>query len=154
MGTITSLNGVPCGDINAVNNLLAGAGGDILKWDDNTFCPVPTATPTPTPTPTPSPTPGGPTPTPTPTPVCDPGCCFVELCYSDRDCSAACQCNDVRAVYLHQPCQDDPCELAYADGIFEDPGCSTPATEGYYSLGPDCWYWNATDLTLTYQGPC
>jgi hypothetical protein len=57
-------------------------------------------------------------------------------------------------VYLHQPCQDDPCELAYADGIFEDPGCSTPATEGYYSSGTDCWYWNATDLTLTYQGPC
>jgi hypothetical protein len=105
---------------------------------------------TPTPTPTPSPTP---TPTPTPTP-CPPGCCFVELCYSDKDCAAVCVCLDLRPVYLHQPCQDDPCELAYADGIFEDPGCSTPATEGYYSSGTDCWYWNATDLTLTYQGPC
>ena len=47
MGNITKLNDVLCGNINAVNNLLAGAGGDIKFWDDNPFCPTPTPTPTP-----------------------------------------------------------------------------------------------------------
>jgi hypothetical protein len=155
MGTITSLNGVPCGDINAVNNLLAGAGGDILKWDDNTFCPVPTATPTPTPTPTPSPTPGGPTPTPEPTPTpCPPYCCYSEICYSERECSEACQCNDVRGLYLHITCSDFDCNLAFADGIYNDELCTDPADRGYYSNGADCWYWDSSNLTLTYQGPC
>ena len=146
MGTITKLNDVLCANISKVDGI---EKANMLKWDDNTFCPA-GPTPTPTPTPTPSPTP---TPTPTPTP-CPPDCCFVELCYSDRDCSAACLCDFTIPVYLHITCIDDTCTLDNADGIFEDPGCSTPAVEGYYSSGTDCWYWKATDLTLTYQGPC
>jgi hypothetical protein len=211
MGTINTLNGVECGIINAVNNLLAGAGGDILKWDDNTFCPVPTATPTPTPTPTPgvncvdgettnggfysfydccgvyfegsgelpfvacydanklntgisfgdpcsyscvTPTPTiTPTMTPTPTPVpCDRGCCFVELCFAREDCSKACTCNDVIGVYLNQPCNQDPCELAYADGIYKNDGCTDPAEEGYYSDNTNCYLWQSGILTI--QGTC
>jgi hypothetical protein len=140
MANISAVNGIACVDIGSIDGI---AKVDISLFDGIPFCADVSPTPTPTITPT-----------PTPTPVCDPGCCFVELCYSDADCKRACGCDDVRGVYLHQPCQDDPCELAYADGIFEDPGCSTPATEGYYSSGTDCWYWNATDLTLTYQGPC
>jgi len=148
MGTITVLNGVACGDINAVNNLLAGAGGDILKWDDNTFCPVPTATPTPTPTPTPSPTPGGPTPTPTPT--CSPQCCVKDLCYDRDSCRNACSCNDIRTVYLKIPCQDDPCELSFATGIFDDDFCTTPAQNGYYAdpIAGECYLWDNPSLTF------
>ncbi len=149
MGIITVLNGVACGDINAVNNLLAGAGGDILKWDDNTFCPVPTATPTPTPTPTPSPTPGGPTPTPTPT--CAPQCCPASVCYDRDSCRNSCSCNDIRTVYLKTPCEDDPCVLDYATGIFDDDTCTTAAQSGYYSQ-TGCYFWNGT--TLVYQGSC
>lgn len=150
MGTITSLNGVACGSINAVNNLLAGAGGDILKWDDNTFCPV--VTPTPTPTPTPSPTPGGPTPTPTPT--CAPQCCFIQLCYDRDDCRNACECNDIRGVYLKIPCENDPCELSYATGIYDDDLCTSVAASGYYAdpNTGECYFWNTT--TLVYNGRC
>jgi hypothetical protein len=152
MGTINTLNGVECGIINAVNNLLAGAGGDILKWDDNTFCPVPTATPTPTPTPTPSPTPGGPTPTPEPT-QCPRGCCYVELCYADSSCSESCLCNRLAPVYLGINCETDDCILVNAYGIFDDDRCGTPAVEGYYSDGTDCYYWDGSG-NLNFTGPC
>ena len=152
MGTINTLNGVECGIINAVNNLLAGAGGDILKWDDNTFCPVPTATPTPTPTPTPSPTPGGSTPTPTPT-QCPRGCCLVELCYSDGSCPEACSCLVVVPVYLGINCETDPCILANAYGIFDDERCGTYAAARFYSDGTDCYYWDGSG-NLNFNVPC
>jgi len=148
MGTITSLNGVACGDINAVNNLLAGAGGDILKWDDNTFCPVVSPTPTPTNTPTPQPTP-----TPTPTPVCTPECCAALLCYGKRDCGDACQCLEQSNVFLHLPCGGD-CVLSNADGIFEDSECETPAPEGYYvDANNECWYWDGSS-SLSFNSNC
>jgi hypothetical protein len=99
---------------------------------------------------TPTPTP---TITPTPTPVpCERGCCFVELCYSERDCTDACQCNDLRGVYLSQPCYLDPCELAYADGIYKNDGCTDPAEEGYYSDNTNCYLWQSGILTI--QGTC
>jgi hypothetical protein len=131
---------VACYDANKLNTGISF--GDPCSYSCVT--PTPTITPTMTPTPTSTPT----------SVPCDRGCCFVELCYSERDCSDACVCNDVRGVYLSQPCQTDPCELAYADGIYKNDGCTDPAGEGYYSSGTDCWYWDATNLTLTYQGPC
>lgn len=157
MGTVTKLNDVLCANISKVDDILKA---NASKWDDNTFCPsspTPTPTVTVTPTPTPTQSPAGVTPTPTPTITpspapCDPGCCFVELCYSDRDCAGACQCTEVLPVYLHQPCQNDPCELAYADGIFEEGGCTAPAVAGYYSSGVDCYYWDGS--ALSYQGSC
>jgi hypothetical protein len=123
-----------CFDANRPNSGISNDGS----------CTQSCVTPTPTPTNTP-------TPTPTPS-VCAPGCCGVELCYSKRDCGEACSCVESATYYLHQPCQNDPCELAYADGIFVDDQCTTTADEGYYSKGDDCYYWDTT--TLTYQGPC
>jgi hypothetical protein len=143
MGTITKLNGVLCANISRVDGILKA---NVLKWDGNTFCP---SGPTPTPTPTPTVTP---TPTPTPTP-CPPGCCYVELCYGPDDCFQACSCRTMVGVYLHQPCTDDPCELAYADGIFLDDTCTTVADRGYYSDGTDCWYWDGAS-SLSYDSPC
>lgn len=149
MGNITKLNDIICYNINAIDNLLVGLGGDLKLWDDNDFC-VPTPTPTPTATPTPTPTAGGATPTPTPT--CASDCCPASLCFSRDDCRNSCSCNDIRSVYLKRICVDDPCLLAFASGIFDDDNCSTAAQNGFYSDGTDCYQWNGT--TLVYIGRC
>jgi hypothetical protein len=150
MGTVGKVNDIICDNISKIDDILKANAN---KLDDNFFCPAgPTPTPTPTPTVTPTPTPT-PTATPTPTP-CPPYCCYAELCYDDRDCSAACQCNDVRGLYLHIPCADLDCSLEFADGIYNDDACTEPADKGYYSNGSDCWYWDSDNLTLTYQGGC
>ena len=157
MGTITKLNDVLCANISKVDDILKA---NASKWDDNTFCPAsPTPTPTPTqspggtPTPTPTITPTATvTPTPTPSPVCDAGCCYVELCYDPEGCRQACPCNNTRGVYLSRPCKDDPCELGYATGIFNDDQCTETAEEGYYSDGIDCYSWFGG--VLTYDAPC
>ena len=180
MGTITKLNNVLCANISKVDNVLKA---NASKWDDNTFCPTPTptpttpvGTPTPTPTrtltptptntptltrtltPTPTATTAGSTPTPTPTPTetpgCTPDCCLVELCYDVNDCEKSCLCNrNTVFVYLSIPCDTDPCELAYATGIFTNDDCKTPAPAGYYSDARDCYEWDGTS-SLTFQGPC
>jgi hypothetical protein len=129
---------VACYDANKLNTGISF--GDPCSYSCVT--PTPTITPTMTPTPTSTPT----------SVPCDRGCCFVELCYSERDCSDACVCNDVRGVYLSQPCQTDPCELVYADGIYKDDTCTDPAGEGYYSDGVNCYLWQSGILTL--QGTC
>ena len=147
MGTVTKLNDVLCANISKVDDILKA---NASKWDDNTFCPsgpTPTPTPTPTVTPTPTPTPTV-TPTPTPTPTCAPGCCGVELCYSERDPRAACECFEVGFFYLHQTCDQDPCELAYATGIYDDDSCSTAAPAGYYTDGSGYVYlWNGSSFS-------
>jgi hypothetical protein len=92
-----------------------------------------------------------PTPTQTPTPTpCPQGCCFVQLCYDANDCTTACQCNDLRDVYIHY-CLDAGCRLPGL-GIYDDKNCTVPAATGYYSDGTNCFYWDGTDVTL--QGPC
>ena len=150
MGTISKLNDVLCANISKVDDKTKSS---ISKWDDNTFCPSVTPTPTPTlaTSQTPTPTPAV-TPTPTETLPCDPGCCYVELCYSPDGCRDACPCNNIRPVYLSRPCKFDPCELAYATGIFNDDFCTDPAPEGYYSDGVDCYSWFAG--VITYDAPC
>jgi hypothetical protein len=125
-----------------------------------TLTPTPTLTrtltPTPTRTPTPTATTAGSTPTPTPTPtettVCTPACCLVELCYDATACGKACACNNTVFVYLSIPCDTDPCELAYATGIFSDNRCAIRAPQGYYSDGIDCYTWFGP--VLSYSGPC
>jgi hypothetical protein len=47
---------------------------------------------------------------------------------------------------------DNPCTLGYADGIFEDSNCTTPASEASYTDGTECYFWDGT--TLTSIGPC
>jgi hypothetical protein len=151
MGNITKLNDILCYNINAIDNIVAGIGGDLLKWDDNDFC-----LQSPTPTPTPSPTPGGasPTPTPTPTPTpCTPGCCAVELCYDPRSCNGACSCTFSATYYLSIPCDTDPCDLNIATGIYLDSRCGTPAPAGYYVQMGECYYWDGSS-TITYNGAC
>jgi len=159
MGTISKVNDILCANISKIDDILK-ANASML--DDNIFCPVsPTPTPTPTPgttatqTPTPTPTQTGtPTPTPTPTPTipCTDTCCFVELCYSPDDCATSCSCNRPEPFYLHLPCKNDPCTMAYADGIYFDDLCTTLAEIGYYSDGVDCYYWDQS--TLTYDSNC
>jgi len=173
MATISKINDILCANVAKVDDILKA---NVSKWDDNTFCPsspTPTQTPTQTPggsanpTPTPTVTPtytptqtvtptytptSTPTPTPTETVPCGRGCCFVELCFDETDCTNACACNTTRNVYLSQPCKNDPCRLEFADGIFDDDFCSTPAPIGYYSDVNNCYYWDQTTLTL--QGPC
>lgn len=135
MGTVTKLNDVLCTNISKVDDILKA---NASKWDDNTFCP---SGPTPTPTPTP-------TVTPTPTP-CPPGCCYVELCVDDTDPQNACDCLNVRGFYLHRPCTDDPCELAYATGIYDDDTCSTAAQAGYYQDGSGVvYFWDGSSLSF------
>jgi len=142
MATITKINDILCSAVSKVDDI---AKASILYFDDNSFCP---SGPTPTPTPTPTATP---TPTPTPTP-CPPTCCEVNLCYG-RDCFAACTCNNQATFFLHIPCVDNPCTLGYADGIFEDSNCTTPASEASYTDGNgECYFWDGT--TLTSIGPC
>ena len=141
MATITKINDILCSAVSKVDDI---AKASILYFDDNSFCP---SGPTPTPTPTPTATP---TPTPTPTP-CPPTCCEVNLCYG-RDCFAACTCNNQATFFLHIPCVDNPCTLGYADGIFEDSNCTTPASEASYTDGSECYFWDGT--TLTSIGPC
>ena len=139
MGTVTKLNDVLCANISKVDDILKA---NASKWDDNSFCP---SGPTPTPTPTP-------TVTPTPTP-CPPGCCYVELCYSDRDPQAACDCITVVGVYLHQTCDQDPCELAYATGIYDNDTCDSAAPAGYYQDGSgDVYFWDGS--TLSFDSNC
>jgi hypothetical protein len=129
-----------------------------------TLTPTPTNTPTLTRTLTPTPTntptltlrlTSTPTPTPTLTPTtpCGRGCCYVELCYSINDCADACQCNQSVGVYL-DICKVTPCRLSSAFGIYSDDTCTAPAPDGYYSNTVDCYLWDSTTLTLTYQGPC
>ena len=129
-------------DIGSVNG---NAKADISEFDSIPFC---APTPTPTATPTPTPTPGGPTPTPTPT--CAPQCCIKDLCYNRDSCRNACECNDIRTVYLKIPCQDDPCDLSFATGIFEDDLCTTVAPNGYYadSNAGVCYLWSNPSLTF------
>lgn len=143
MANISSINGILCVDIGSVNG---NAKADISEFDSIPFC---APTPTPTPTPTPSPTPGGPTPTPTPT--CRPQCCPASVCYDRDSCRNSCSCNDIRTVYLKTPCEDDPCILPNATGIFDDDTCTTAAPNGYYSQS-GCYYWDGS--TLVYQGSC
>ena len=152
MGNITKLNDILCYNINAIDGIVAGIGGDLLKWDDNDFC-----LQSPTPTPTPSPTPGGASPTPTPTPTitpspCAPGCCPVELCVGD-DCSLACTCRTPLTYYISIACSTDPCVMSNALGIYVDNRCGIPAGAGYYSDGNDCYYWDGTS-SISPQGPC
>jgi hypothetical protein len=99
--------------------------------------------------------PGTPTPTPTLTPTtpCGRECCYVELCYSTIDCADACQCNQAVGVYL-DICKFTPCRLSSAFGIYSDDTCTIPSADGYYSNTVDCYYWDGSTLTLTYQGPC
>ena len=121
-----------------------------------TLTPTNTPTLTRTLTPTPTATTAGSTPTPTPTPtetsVCTPACCLVELCYDGTGCPKACLCNNTVFVYLSIPCDTDPCELAYATGIFANNRCSTYASQGYYSDGTNCYSWFGGNLS--YSGPC
>lgn len=173
MGTVSKLNDVLCANISKVDDVLKA---NASKFDDNTFCPA-----TPTPTPTVTSTPGGsptqtptatvtptvtptytptatvtPTYTPTVTPTqsipCSPDCCFVELCYSPDDCATSCSCNRPEPFYLHLPCKNDPCTMAYADGIYFDDLCTIPGEVGYYSDGFDCYYWDQS--TLTFSAAC
>ena len=152
MGTISKVNDVLCANISKIDDVLKA---NASKFDDNIFCPAsPTPTPTPTQSPGASPTPTPtitPTPTPTPSTPCRRGCCYVELCIGG-DCTDACQCNNVRGVYLSIPCDGDPCLLSTASGIYDDDTCSTQAATAYYSDGVDCYYWDGTNLS--YQGPC
>jgi len=144
MANISSINGILCVDIGSVNG---NAKADISEFDSIPFC---APTPTPTATPTPTPTPGGPTPTPTPT--CEPDCCPIELCYSVRDCGDACSCNNTGVFYIHK-CAGDPCEMAFATGIYTDDQCTTGAGFGYYSdNGGKCYYWGG--ITVDDNGPC
>ena len=160
MASLTNINNISCVDIGAVDGISAAS---ISQFDNIDFClsptptmtpggsPTPTPTITPTNTPTPTITPTN-TPTPTPTPSgCSSGCCFVELCYG-LNCRDACECNNLVEVYLHQPCENDPCELAYANGIYRDETCDRAAPPGYYSDGTDCYSWIIN--VLTYDGPC
>jgi len=177
MGTVAKVNNVLCDLISKIDDV---SKVNASKFDDNNFCvvsptptptpttspggtvtptPTPTITPTITPTPTPTPTPTitptittTPTPTPTPEPPCAPGCCYIELC-AGADCVDACSCNSLRAVYLSRPCKDDPCELNFATGIYEDSSCTVPASPAFYSDGTNCYEWDGSS-TLTYQGPC
>ena len=140
MGTVTKLNDVLCANISKVDDILKA---NASKWDDNSFCP---SGPTPTPTPTP-------TVTPTPTPTCAPGCCGVELCYSERDPREACDCVEVGLFYLHQTCDQDPCELAYATGIYDSDQCDTAAPAGYYQDGSGVvYFWDGS--TLSFDSIC
>lgn len=152
MASLTNINSIPCSDIGAVDGISAAS---ISKFDNIDFCltPTPTQTPGGSPTPTPTVTPTV-TPTPTPTPSgCAPGCCLAELCFG-RNCGEACACNNPGQYYLHQPCQNDPCELPYADGIFTEDTCTEPAGSGYYTDGRNgCWYWDGVS-SLSYSGPC
>jgi hypothetical protein len=147
MANISSINGILCVDIGSVNG---NAKADISEFDSIPFC---APTPTPTATPTPSPTPGGPTPTPTPTPTsCELECCPIELCYSVRDCTDACACNNPELFYIHK-CVGDDCVIDVAFGIYKDELCTSPGDSGYYSQSAGkCWYWDGTTLVL--QGPC
>lgn len=120
--------------------------------DGGSTCTVSCVTPTPTPTPTTTPAAPSPTPTPTPTPSpCVPDCCDVELCVGS-DCSEACSCVNSGTFYLSMPC-GCPGNLQNATGIFEDNRCGTPAREGYYSDGTQCYYWDGSS-SLSYQSDC
>jgi hypothetical protein len=120
--------------------------------DGGSTCTVSCVTPTPTPTPTTTPAAPSPTPTPTPTPSpCVPDCCDVELC-EGSDCSEACSCVSSRTFYLSMPC-GCPGNLQNATGIYTDDRCGTPAREGYYSDGSECYYWDGSS-SLSYQSNC
>jgi hypothetical protein len=138
MANITKINDILCVDVAKLDDILKAG---VAFWDDNSFCPEVTPTPTP-----------GPTPTPSPTPTCDPGCCYVELCYSPDGCRDACPCNNIRPYYLSIPCKTDPCLLSIATGIFNDDVCSDPAPDGYYSDGTDCYSWFGG--VITFDAPC
>jgi hypothetical protein len=152
MGTITKLNNVLCANISKVDGI---EKANMLKWDDNTFCPG--GSPTPTPTPTSTPVTPTPTPTITPTPTATPGpcdldCCPIELCYSVRDCTDACACNNPEIFYIHK-CAGEACDLPFAFGIYKDELCTNVADSGYYSQsGSKCYEWDGT--TLVDNGPC
>jgi hypothetical protein len=148
MATIFKLNDIACDLISKVNDI---AKSGITYFDDNSFCPSgPTPTPTPTPTATPTPT-VTPTPTPTPT-LCPEYCCEVLLCYSNKDCRDSCSCNDLRRVYLHIQCADDPCILDFANGIYTTNECTIEADAGYYSDGTNCYLWQGG--TLSFSSTC
>jgi hypothetical protein len=120
--------------------------------DGGSTCTVSCVTPTPTPTPTTTPAAPSPTPTPTPTPSpCVPDCCEIELCVGG-DCSEACSCVASGTFYLSMPC-GCPGNLQNATGIFEDDRCGTPAREGFYSDGSECYYWDGSS-SLSYQSNC
>jgi hypothetical protein len=145
MANISSVNGVVCADIGSIDGI---AKVDISLFDGIPFCADVSPTPTPTNTPTPQPTP-----TPTPTPVCVPECCPAELCFSKRDCTDACLCNDVQPYFLHLPCGGD-CLLSNADGIFTDSDCLELADAGYYvDSSAECWYWDGSS-SLSFDTNC
>jgi len=120
-----------------------------------TFTQTPTVTISPTPrsTGTPTPTPPAVTPSVTPSPSpCALDCCFVELCFSQDDCVTACQCNDVRQVYIHK-CVGSACRLDSAFGIFDDKDCTVPSAAGYYVDAAGCYYWDGSS-SLSFSADC
>jgi len=135
-------------------------GGSQTPTPSNTSTVTPTPTFTSTPTNTMTRTPRvTDTPTPTPTPTITPSstpcaldCCFVQLCFSQDDCVTACQCNDVRDVYLHV-CVGNPCRLASAFAIFDDKNCTVPSAAGYYVDATGCYYWDGSS-SLSFSADC
>ena len=181
MATLSKINDILCQNISKIDDVLKANAAKIDNIDfcTPTATPTPTVTQTPTPTPGGSQTPTpNPTKTPTQTPTftqtptvtitqtptvtitqtpsstipCSPDCCFVELCYSPDDCATSCSCNRPEPFYLHLPCKNDPCTMAYADGIYFDDLCTIPGEVGYYSDGFDCYYWDQS--TLTFSSAC
>ena len=126
-----------------------------------TLTPTPTPTKTLTPTPTNTPTltlrlTSTPTPTPTLTPTTPCNkiiCCETSLTYGG-DCITACDPFIYPSTYYLSICDGTPCRLSSAFGIYVDDTCTSPAADGYYSDGLDCWLWDYASNTLTYQGPC
>ena len=121
-----------------------------------TLTPTPTNPPTLsqtlTPTPTPTATTAGSTPTPTPTTPCNKlDCCLASLSYGG-DCTDAC--NGMPTLYYLSICEGTSCRLSFAFGIYDDSGCTSPSTDGYYADITGCYYWDSATLTLTPQGPC
>jgi hypothetical protein len=123
---------VACYDANKLNTGISF--GDPCSYSCVT--PTPTITPTPTPTPTP----------------CELDCCPIELCYSERDCTDSCICNNPEIFYIHK-CAGEACDLPFAFGIYKNELCTDVANSGYYSQsGGKCYEWDGT--TLVDNGPC
>ena len=151
MGTVTKLNDVLCGNISKVDDVLKA---NASKWDDNVFCPQGTPTPTPTQTLTQTLTP---TPTPTPTTPCATDCCAIDLVYSSVDCTDACDPVYIPTRHYITKCSGTNCKLSSAIEIYIDNfsgKCEVIASDGYYSDGLSCGYWDSTLLTFTIHGPC
>lgn len=110
--------------------------------------PTVTATPTPTPTATATPTPTA-TATPTPTSTPTPTCIATDLGYSGTTGTYADACDDYETdssfFYLDG-------SFSTANNIYSAIGCSTAASEGYYSDGETWRYWDGSSFTT--DGDC